>query len=68
MSDPVCRHCGFAADVHASHCPALLDALEDVQRLPSEPHQPPDIDEDHLFAPLRRAVGGAAAGASIFFE
>jgi len=25
--DEICRHCGFAADVHASHCPEFKAAM-----------------------------------------
>jgi hypothetical protein len=25
--DEICRHCGFAADVHASHCPEFEAAM-----------------------------------------
>jgi hypothetical protein len=38
MPDEICPHCGFAAEVHASHCPEFARALAiGPQRSPIAP-------------------------------
>jgi len=34
VSDQVCRHCGFAGDTHARHCPVFEAALAFARALP----------------------------------